>query len=182
MRSPSVRADQSVFTILSFRVAMGIPRLYRRHPTRPAFSAGWRAHASEGNLPGSSGARVHVTTGMPWDDDLLGARASRPHKAWHNLGSFTSIDREPRPCSPSAWLMRFLPVCRPSRSAEGWRGRARWQGQDAGDARAPGGCRPAARWGVSGGRLLKNLACTPGLRHRGPSQVTHARQAPGLGR
>ena len=41
---------------------------------------------------------------MSSDEDFLGARASRPHKAWHGLAisatSATWIDRQRRPGSP----------------------------------------------------------------------------------
>ena len=30
---------------------------------------------------------------MSWDDGSLGARASRPHKAWHSLGHLLHLDR-----------------------------------------------------------------------------------------
>ena len=30
---------------------------------------------------------------MPWDDGFLGARASRPHKAWHTLGHLPYLDQ-----------------------------------------------------------------------------------------
>ena len=30
---------------------------------------------------------------MLWDDGFLGARASRPHKAWHSLGHLPHLDR-----------------------------------------------------------------------------------------
>ncbi len=30
---------------------------------------------------------------MPWDDGLLGARASRPHQAWHSLGHLPHLDQ-----------------------------------------------------------------------------------------
>ena len=30
---------------------------------------------------------------MSWDEGLLGARASRPHKAWHGLGHLPPLDR-----------------------------------------------------------------------------------------
>ena len=37
---------------------------------------------------------------MSLDEDFLGARASRPHKAWHGLAiSATWIDRQRRPGS-----------------------------------------------------------------------------------
>ena len=35
-------------------------------------------------------SEVHVNKGMSWDDDFLGARASRPHQAWHSLGFLSS--------------------------------------------------------------------------------------------
>ena len=30
---------------------------------------------------------------MSWDDGFLGARASRPHKAWHTLGHLPYLDQ-----------------------------------------------------------------------------------------
>ena len=30
---------------------------------------------------------------MSWDEGLLGARASRPHKAWHSLGHLPHLDQ-----------------------------------------------------------------------------------------
>ena len=30
---------------------------------------------------------------MPWDDGFLGARASRPHQAWHSLGHLPHLDQ-----------------------------------------------------------------------------------------
>ena len=30
---------------------------------------------------------------MSWDDGFLGARASRPHQAWHNLGHLPHLDQ-----------------------------------------------------------------------------------------
>ena len=30
---------------------------------------------------------------MSWDEGLLGARASRPHQAWHSLGHFPHLDQ-----------------------------------------------------------------------------------------
>ena len=30
---------------------------------------------------------------MSWDDGLLGARASRPHQAWHSLGHLPHLDQ-----------------------------------------------------------------------------------------
>ena len=30
---------------------------------------------------------------MPWDEDFLGARASRPHKVWHGVACLSDFDR-----------------------------------------------------------------------------------------
>ena len=30
---------------------------------------------------------------IPWDEGPLGARASRPHKAWHRLGHLPHVDQ-----------------------------------------------------------------------------------------
>ena len=59
-------------------------------------------------------------------DDFLGARASRPHKDWHSFACLLDFDQ------PGTALV--LPFVKGGgvRSARGWRGRARWQGQDAG--------------------------------------------------
>ena len=79
---------------------------------------------------------------MSWDDGFPGARASRPHQAWHSLGHLpTWINRERRHGSPSAWPMRFpqtgwLPAASHSSSAAA-------KGTGCGrDARAPRRCRP----------------------------------------
>ena len=103
---------------------------------------------------------------MPWDDDFLGARASRPHKAWHSFAYLPHFDQPgtaPLHCLQSlklsgrqaanaaGCLQRRWPGWRREaslssqahpggeprsrgwvRSARDWRGRARWQGQDAG--------------------------------------------------
>ena len=43
---------------------------------------------------------------MSWDDDFLGARASRPHKAWQSFAHLRHFDQPgTAPFSPSAWPM-----------------------------------------------------------------------------
>ena len=37
---------------------------------------------------------------MSWDDGFLGARASRPHQAWHSLGHLPHLDQP----GPAPWL------------------------------------------------------------------------------
>ena len=45
------------------------------------------------------------------DDGFLGARASRPHNAWHSLSHLRHLDRiQRRLGSPSAWPLRLLPT------------------------------------------------------------------------
>ena len=64
--------------------------------------------------------------GRIWNDDFLGARASRPHKAWHSFAYLPHFDQPGR----------MFVVCARVRR----RGRKRWQGQDAGGTPAlPGG-------------------------------------------
>ena len=44
------------------------------------------------------------------DDGFLGARASRPHNAWHSLSHLRHLDRIQRRLGfPSARPLRFLP-------------------------------------------------------------------------
>ena len=98
--------------------------------------------------------RVLGVTGS-WDDGFLGARASRPHKAWHSLQHLPHLDRPgTTPWLPSAW-MRFPPTggCLQHRAEA----QQRPKGQDAGGTPAlPGESRrQAMRWGVSGRRLLR---------------------------
>ena len=40
-------------------------------------------------------------TTLSWDDGFLGARASRPHKAWHGLGHLLHLDRP----GTASWLL-----------------------------------------------------------------------------
>ena len=48
---------------------------------------------------------AHVKTEKSSDDDFLGARASRPHKAWHNRGYLSEFDQPGR-----APLLPFRPA------------------------------------------------------------------------
>ena len=90
--------------------------------------------------------RVLGVTGA-WDDGFLGARASRPHKAWHSLAYLPHLDRPgTAPWLPSAWPMRFPPT--------GWlpeashRGSVAFKGTGCGrGARAPRRCRPGGAVG-----------------------------------
>ena len=96
---------------------------------------------------------------MSWDDGFLGARASRPHQAWHSLGHLTWINGN------GAMALLRLGRCgsRPQGGCLQHRAEAqrRPKGQDAGGTPAlPGDAVPAAPWGVSGGRLLRKPTCT----------------------
>ena len=91
---------------------------------------------------------------MSWD--LPGARASRPHQAWHGLGHLPHLDQPAAPWlsfglagPPTGWL--------PAASTEAQR---RPKGQDAGGTPAlPGDAVPVVRSGVSGGR--RKPTCVP---------------------
>ena len=53
----------------------------------------------------TSGTKMRLQFGalgvtMSWDESLLGARASRPHKAWHSLGCLPHLDQPGR----APWL------------------------------------------------------------------------------
>ena len=117
--------------------------------------------------------RVLGVTGS-WNDGFLGARASRPHKAWHSLAYLPHLDRPgTAPWLPSAWPMQFPPT--------GWlpeashRGSVAFKGTGCGrDARAPRAITPPLRgsrrsraarrrlmrWELSGRRLLRKPTCT----------------------
>ncbi len=47
---------------------------------------------------------------MSWDEGLLGARASRPHKAWHGLGHLPPLDRP----GTAPWLSFVLAAAVPA--------------------------------------------------------------------
>ena len=92
-----------------------------------------------------------------WDEGFLGARASRPHKAWRSLGHL------PPPGSTCNGAMGLLRPGRCSSRRQGGclkhRTEAQWRskGQDAGGTPAlPGDAVAAVRCGgVSGGQLLR---------------------------
>ena len=98
---------------------------------------------------------------MSWDDGFLGARASRPHQAWHSLGHLPHLDQP----GTAPWLSFGLAdaVSCPQGGCLQPRTEAqrRPKGQDAGGTPAlPGDAVPAVtRWGVSGGRLLRKPTC-----------------------
>ena len=79
---------------------------------------------------------------MSWDESLLGARASRPHKAWHSLGCLPHLDQPGTAPCVSYGLAAAVPC--DSRAACSIAGNsAAAKGTGCGrDARAPGGCLP----------------------------------------
>ena len=53
---------------------------------------------TDGPLSATSGTKMLLQFGalavtMSWDEGLLGARASRPHQAWHSLGHLPHLDQ-----------------------------------------------------------------------------------------
>ena len=53
---------------------------------------------TDGTPSTASGTRMHLQlcalgVTVAWDDGFLGARASRPHKAWHSLGHLPHLDQ-----------------------------------------------------------------------------------------
>ena len=126
---------------------------------------------------------------MSWDDGFPGARASRPHQAWHSLG-------HPPPLGSTG--NGAMALLRPGRCCSRRQGgclqhrteaQRRPKGQDAGGTPAlpgdkeqdaggtpalpgdkeqhaggtpalPGNAAPAVPWRVSGGRLLRKPTCT----------------------
>ena len=111
---------------------------------------------------------------MSWDEGFLGARASRPHQAWHRPGHLPHLDQP----GIAPWLSFGLADAVPARSvaacsialklsggqrdkyAGGTPALPGDKGQDAGGTPAlPGDAVPAVRWGVSGGRLLRKPTC-----------------------
>ena len=111
---------------------------------------------------------------MSWDDGFLGARASRPHQAWHSLGisptwingnSAMALLRPGRCCS------RPQGGCLQHRTEAQRRPKEQVCGRDArapraitpplrGSRRSRAARRRLMRWGVSGGRLLRKPTCT----------------------
>ena len=112
---------------------------------------------------------------MSWDDGFPGARASRPHQAWHSLGHLPHLDQP----GTAPWLSFGLAAAVPAhrvaacsialklsgnqrnKYAGGTPALPGDKGQYAGGTPAlPGDAAPAVRWGVSGGRLLRKPTCT----------------------
>ena len=116
---------------------------------------------------------LRVTTS--WDDGFLGARASRPHQAWHSLGHLPHLDQPGTAPWLSFGLADAVPAHRVAacsialKLSAGQRNKYAGgtpalpgdKGQDAGGTPAlPGDAAPAVPWGVSGGRLLRKPTCT----------------------
>ena len=120
---------------------------------------------------------------MSWDDGLLGARASRPHKAWHSLGHLPHLDQPGTAPWLSFGLADAVPADRVAACSIAQEAQRRPKGEDAGGTPAlPGDAVPAVRWGVSGGRLLRKPTCTlwetPDCRRAGPPpcRADHSRK------
>ena len=113
---------------------------------------------------------------MPWNDGLPGARASRPHNAWHSLGHLPPLGST----GNGAMALRRPGRCCSRRQGGCLQHRTEAQrrpkGQDAGGTPAlPGQSLPPLRgsrrsraarrrlmrWGVGAGRLLRKPTCTP---------------------
>ena len=110
---------------------------------------------------------------MSWDEGLLGARASRPHQAWHSLGNLPHLDQP----GTAPWLSFGLAAAVPAdrmaacsialKLSGGQRdrmraGRPRSQAITPplrGSRRSRAARRRLMRWGVSGGRLLRKPTC-----------------------
>ena len=123
----------------------------------------------------TSGAKVLLQYGvlgvtMSWDDGFPGARASRPHQAWHSLGHLPHLDQPGTAPWLSFGLADAVPAdrvaaCsialklsggqRDSMRAGRPRSRVIRNRMRAGRPRSQGMQSPAVRWGVSGGRLLR---------------------------
>ena len=135
---------------------------------------------TDGTPPTTSGTRMLLQFGalgvtMSWDDGFLGARASRPHQAWHSLGHLPHLDQPGTAPWLSFGLTHAVPAdrvaaCSIALKLNGSQ-RNKYAGgtpafpgdkeQDAGGTPAlPGDAAPAVRWGVSGGRLLRKPTCT----------------------
>ena len=111
---------------------------------------------------------------MSWDEGFLGARASRPHQAWHSLGHLPHLDQP----GTAPWLsfgladgvlahrvaacsiaLKLSAVQRNRMRA----GRPRSQGITPplrGSRRSRAARRRLMRWGVGAGRLLRKPTCT----------------------
>ena len=98
---------------------------------------------------------------MSWDEGLLGARASRPHQAWHSLGHLPHLDQP----GTAPWLSfgladgvlahRVAACSIALKLSGGQRDRMR-----AGRPRSQAMPSRRCRGGVSGGRLLRKPTCT----------------------
>ena len=103
---------------------------------------------------------VHVTKVMSWDDGFLGARASRPHKAWHGLGHLPHLDQPGMAPWLSFGLADAVPAHRVAacsialKLSRGQRDRMR-AGRPRSQAMPSRRCR-----GGCGGRLLRKPTCT----------------------
>ena len=111
---------------------------------------------------------------MSWDDGFLGARASRPHQAWHSLGHLPHLDRLGTEPWLSFGLTDGVPADRVAacsialKLSGGQRdrmraGRPRSQAITPplrGSRRSRAARRRLMRWGVSGGQLLRRPTCT----------------------
>ena len=112
---------------------------------------------------------------MSWDDGFLGARASRPHKAWHSLGHLPHTHQPATAPWLSFGLADGVPAHRvaacsiPLKLSGGQRdrmraGRPRSQGNHSpplrGSRRSRAARRRLMRWGVGAGRLLRKPTCT----------------------
>ena len=112
---------------------------------------------------------------MSWDDGFLGARASRPHKAWHSLGHLPHLDQPGTAPWLSFGLADAVPAdrvaaCSIARKLSGGQrdrmraGRPRSQGNHSpleGESQKPSRQAKADAVGVGAGRLLKKPTCTP---------------------
>ena len=99
---------------------------------------------------------------MSWDEGFLGARASRPHQAWHSLGHLPHLDRPgTEPWLSFGWAVAVpadrVAACKAARKLSDHH-----KEQHAGGTPAlPGSAVLVVPWGVSGGRLLRMPTCTP---------------------
>ena len=109
-----------------------------------------------------------------WDDGFLGARASRPHQAWHSLAHLPHLDQP----GTAPWLSYGLAAAVPAdrvaacsiarKLSDGQRdsmraGRPRSQGNHSpleGESQKPSRQAKADAVGVSGGRLLRKPTCS----------------------
>ena len=111
---------------------------------------------------------------LSWDDGFLGARASRPHQAWHSLGHLPHLDQPGTEPWLSFGLADAVPAHRVAacsialKLSGGQRdrmraGRPRSQAITPplrGSRRSRAARRRLMRWGVSGGQLLRRPTCT----------------------